>query len=107
MEPNDSDLRELLREWKVPDAPPALESRVLKRPRSWLGVLLHGSIRVPVPVACGLAILMIGGAWRLATAGASGCSAANATAIVSKARPPIPVSRRRNDRQGCVPGSAC
>ena len=51
MEPDeDRQLRELLHEWKVGDAPKSLDERVLGRRRCWR-FLLMGSIRVPVPVA--------------------------------------------------------
>ena len=79
---NDSELHDLLREWKVPAAGPSLESRVLKTNRRWWRVLVHGYIRVPVPVACGVAVLMLGGAWRLATVPA--CSVAKAIAPVTR-----------------------
>ena len=61
MEPeNDSELRGLLKEWTAPPLPLSLEKRVLRK--SWWRVLLGGYIRVPIPVACGLAILMIAAA---------------------------------------------
>lgn len=105
MERNDSDLRQLLREWKTPETPASLESRVLPPRQSWWRLLLHGYIRVPVPVACCLAILMIGAAWRLATGPAGGCSAAQAVAPaierISKPLPPIA------DRKPCGVNSTC
>jgi hypothetical protein len=56
-------LRELLKDWNAPEAPPSLEQRVLSLPtratQTWWRFLLSGSIRVPVPLACGLALLMI------------------------------------------------
>ena len=56
MEPNeDPQLRNLLREWQVPDAPASLDARVLGRRRAWWHFLLTGQIRVPVPV--GLAVM--------------------------------------------------
>jgi hypothetical protein len=55
MEPNDDpQLRKLLREWRVPEAPLSLDDRVLGR-RSWWRFLLMGQIPVPVPV--GLAVM--------------------------------------------------
>jgi hypothetical protein len=52
MEPeNDPQLSKLLREWKVPDAPPSLDRRVLGQRQSWWSFLLTGTIRIPVPVA--------------------------------------------------------
>src|SRR5437763_16222774 len=62
MEPNDPELRKLLREWEVPGAPPSLEQRVLgnTRPRTtgWRA-LLTGYIRVPVPVGLAMAIALV------------------------------------------------
>lgn len=84
MEEHDFELRELLREWKAPDAPASLEARVLKRTKPWWGVLIHGYIRVPVPVACCLAIVMIGGVWRLTTGSIGGCSAASASPVIAR-----------------------
>ena len=83
---NDSELHDLLQEWNVPAAGPLLESHVLKGNRRWWRVLVHGYIRVPVPVACGVAVLMVGGAWRLATISVTGCSTAKVVAPVT--RPP-------------------
>jgi len=62
MEPNDPELRKLLREWEVPAAPPSLEHRILgnTRPRtSWWRALLTGYIRVPVPVGVVMAIALV------------------------------------------------
>jgi hypothetical protein len=62
MESDDRGLHDLLNDWKSPATPPALERRVLAltggRTRWWL-YLWRGSIRVPVPVACSLAALMV------------------------------------------------
>ena len=56
MEPeNDPKLTELLREWKLPEAPKSLDDRILNKRQKWWNFLLMGSIRVPVPV--GIAIL--------------------------------------------------
>lgn len=71
MERNDSELHEVLREWKAPETPASLASRVLRDHRAWWEVLVRGYIRVPVPVACVLVMLMIAGAWRIATGGSS------------------------------------
>jgi hypothetical protein len=51
MEPlNDDEMRDLLRQWEVPPAPPHLEARIFGRPREpWFRWLLTGSVRVPVP----------------------------------------------------------
>src|SRR5260370_14255118 len=64
MEPDDPKLSALLREWRVPDAPPALEQRVmdarrLDGSRSWWKFLLTGSIRIPVPVGLAIAAILV------------------------------------------------
>jgi hypothetical protein len=48
---NDEEMKEVLREWRAPAAPPDLEVRVWERKaaaRGWRW-LLNGHIRVPVP----------------------------------------------------------
>lgn len=79
MEPlNDPELRELLREWKAPETPHSLEARVsnltgetvvgsskTSPQRPWWDFFLRGYIRVPVPVACCVAILVIAAVWRM------------------------------------------
>ena len=68
MEQNqDPELGNLLREWRVPPHSAALEERVLGAKLPWWRFLLTGSIRVPAPVALGLAMLMTFGAWRAAS----------------------------------------
>jgi|GEM_PF-3935143 len=65
MEPNDPQLRDLLREWETPALTGDLEQRVMARRRDWASFLLHGSIRVPLPVIyCLLAALIFAG-WRV------------------------------------------
>lgn len=61
MERNDDPrLRELLREWVVPGAPPSLDERVFGRARAPWRFLLSGSIRVPIPVCvAALAALIV------------------------------------------------
>ena len=63
---NDPELGNLLRLWRVPPHSAALEQRVLGAKLPWWRFLLTGSIRVPVPLALGLAVLMTFGAWRAA-----------------------------------------
>jgi len=60
---DDQDLNRLLREWTAPDAPPHLRPR--RPPGSWLGWLVTGTIRVPVPVA--LAAVLLASFWIAAT----------------------------------------
>ncbi|MEP6602217.1 MAG: hypothetical protein ABJB49_10485 [Nitrospirota bacterium] len=51
MEPlNDEQLKEILREWRVPAAPAHLEAKVFARPTPLWRWLLTGSIPIPVPV---------------------------------------------------------
>jgi hypothetical protein len=102
MEQNDFELRELLREWKAPEAPASLEARMRRR-RPWWKVLVHGYIRVPVPVACGLAILMAGAAWRLTTAPSGNCSAAS----VAPAADHRAVQRAYTRPANCAGDSSC
>lgn len=65
MEPlDDRELDELLPEWKAPPAPPRLRSAIFPDPAPWWRRLWTLSIRVPAPVACGLAVLLALGAWR-------------------------------------------
>ncbi len=97
---NESELRELLREWKVGDAPASLESRVLDSRHAWWHVLIHGYIKVPVPVACGLVILLMLGAWRLTAHVSSVCRAEGpgvSSSVVSK----TPA------HTACAPNSTC
>jgi hypothetical protein len=65
MEPNDPQLRELLREWQTPQIPNSLEERVLGTRQSRWSFLLHGYVRVPVPVVYCLIALMIFAGWRM------------------------------------------
>jgi hypothetical protein len=67
MEPNDPQLRDLLREWQAPAISPAVEERILRPPRVWSSFLLHGYIRVPLPVAYCLLVLLIFAGWRMST----------------------------------------
>ena len=60
---DDHELNRLLGEWKAPDAPPHLRPRRARR--SWLGWLVTGSFRVPVPVA--LAALLVAAVWTVST----------------------------------------
>jgi len=89
---DDAQLRGLLREWQVPShAPASLEQRVLgSRHRqalqheSWWRFLFNGYIRVPVPVACGLAVLLTVAAWRFAAQAPSPCVAEKIVAPASR-----------------------
>jgi hypothetical protein len=66
MSPDDDvQLKSLLREWTVPGAPDGLEGRLDRARAPWWRTLLTASIRVPVPLAAGLALLLGYGAWRV------------------------------------------
>src|SRR5579863_8482530 len=61
MEPlNDSELKQALREWRAPDAPPGMERRVFAQSPHlrWWRWLLTGSIRIPVPAGIVILILL-------------------------------------------------
>jgi len=60
---DDRELNRLLREWTAPVAPPHLRPRGAHR--SWLGWLVAGTIRVPVPVA--LVALVVAAFWTAST----------------------------------------
>jgi hypothetical protein len=104
---NDPELHDLLQEWSVPAAGPLLESRVLKGNRRWWRVLLHGYIRVPVPVACGVALLIVGGGWRLATISVTGCSIAKVNAPVTRQSPDPGYVQKLSAALACVVDSTC
>ncbi len=71
---DDRELRELLRVWSVPDAPPSLDRKVLaghSGREAWWRFLLTGSIRIPVPVGLAFAavlLVLLGGLVRQRTA---------------------------------------
>ncbi len=104
---NDSELHDLLQEWIAPAAGPLLESRVLKGNRRWWRVLLHGYIRVPVPVACGIAVLIVGGGWRLATISVTGCTIAKAVAPAARPAPDPGYIRKLSAELACMIDSTC
>ncbi len=61
---NDDELRGVLRQWKAPGTPPALEKRILASAqtplfRTFLQWLASGSIRVPVPLGIGAVVLLL------------------------------------------------
>jgi len=71
MQPSDNDeltdreLDSILPEWKAPLAPARLRAAVFPEvPGPWWRRLWTGSIRVPVPVACLLAVVLVLAAWR-------------------------------------------
>lgn len=104
MEPNDDvRLRKLLAEWKAPETPQSLEERLLSVPATsqpWWRFLLRGSIRVPVPVACCLALLMFFAGFELTHRITPGAP------CVAAVSPPTgqPVAR---DLDRCRPAQSC
>lgn len=92
MQPNDdfrnddAQLRELLREWDAPPAPASLDKRVLASRQGWWRFLINGYIRVPVPVACCVAVLILFAAWRSIRPDAAGapCSIAEQHSIIEQ-----------------------
>ena len=60
MEPmDDPQLKKLLSEWQVENAPPSLDQRVLPPRQPWWRMLIGGSVRVPVPVLIGFAAVFL------------------------------------------------
>lgn len=60
MEPgNDPRLKRLLHEWQVPNAPDALEERVLGQPRPWWRRLMRSRVRIPLPVAIAFSMALV------------------------------------------------
>jgi hypothetical protein len=112
MEPrNDSDLRDLLREWQSPELPASIEERVLGRRENWWLFLLRGYIRVPVPVACCLAVIVIAAGWRLSKSAPMGTCSAASISIERQEILPAPGTpiRAASASQGitCPAGSSC
>jgi hypothetical protein len=56
---DDKKLRELLKEWQLPAAPASLDARLLTPCTPWWKLLFTGTIRIPLPVAFGLAAALI------------------------------------------------
>jgi hypothetical protein len=101
MQPNDDDarLRGLLREWKAPETPPSLEQRVLRSrakespKESWWRFLIGGYIRVPVSVACGVALLLTAAVWRVSVRPPAPCVAEQTAAPASRVARTLPQDR--------------
>jgi hypothetical protein len=88
MQPDDDDaqLRGLLREWQAPETPQSLERRVLgsRAKASWWRFLIGGYIRVPVSVACGVALLLTIAVWRVSVRPPAPCVAEQTVAPVNR-----------------------
>jgi hypothetical protein len=63
------ELDELLKEWQTPPAPRHLRQALFPAASPWWRRIWTKSIRVPLPVACALAVLFAAAAWRLAQPG--------------------------------------
>jgi len=66
-EKNELDDRELdavLAEWRVPEAPERMRQAIFPPEGSWWRRLWSASIRVPLPVAVGLALLLALAVWQ-------------------------------------------
>jgi len=63
---SDQELDRLLQEWKVPPAPARLREKIFaeKLSNGYWRKFWNISIRVPLPVACSLAIVLALAAWR-------------------------------------------
>lgn len=102
IEDRDPELRAMLKEWRPPDFPAALEERILNPRRSWLHFLTRGYIRVPVPVAACLAVLVMLGAWRFTLETVASKACAVQTARTDPAQPSVvPANACKNTEAGC------
>ena len=60
MEPgNDPQLKHLLHEWQVPNAPDALEQRVFGQPSPWWRILMSSRVRIPLPIAIAFSVALV------------------------------------------------
>ena len=59
---DDQELNEMLQKWKVPGPPPHLRAAIFPE-ASWWQRLLHAEIRIPVPVAACLIVLLLAAIW--------------------------------------------
>jgi hypothetical protein len=85
----DAQLRELLQEWPAPATPRSLEKHVLSMRKPWWRFLINGYIRVPVPVACCVAVVVMFAAWRSVRPPAAGapCSIAAQPSVCTSSIP--------------------
>jgi hypothetical protein len=56
---DDPRLKRLLHEWRVPNAPDTLEHGVFGEPRPWWRILVTSRVRVPLPVAIAVSVLLV------------------------------------------------
>ena len=60
MEPGkDPRLKHLLNEWQVSNAPDTLDQRLFGQPRPWWQILATSRVRVPLPVAIAVSVLLV------------------------------------------------
>ncbi len=102
---DDARLRDLLKEWKAPETPLSLERRVLgsrsSQPyRSAWRFLFSGYIRVPVSVACAMAVLLTAAVWRFAIEPPAPCVAAQSVAPENHAARTLPPNRCEHPAPG-------
>jgi hypothetical protein len=96
---DDAQLRGLLREWQAPETPRSLEHRVLgsrvkaSAKGSWWRFLIGGYIRVPVSVACGVALLLTAAVWRVSVRPPAPCVAEQTVAPANSAARTLPPDR--------------
>ena len=58
---SDSDprLKRLLHEWRVPNAPDALEQRVFGQPTPWWRAVMRSRVPIPLPVAIVFSVALV------------------------------------------------
>lgn len=56
---DDPRLKRLLHEWQVPNAPDTLDRRMFGQPRPWWRILVTSRVRVPLPVAIAVSVLLV------------------------------------------------
>ena len=56
---NDPRLKRLMQEWRVPNAPDALEQRVFGQRRPWWRILMSSRVRIPLPVALAFSVALV------------------------------------------------
>lgn len=103
---DDAQFRGLLKEWQAPETPPSLEQRVLGSRRqspqhqSVWRFLFSGYIRVPVSVACALAVLLTAAVWRFAAQAPAPCVAVQTVAPENHAARTLPPNRCEHPAPG-------
>jgi hypothetical protein len=92
----DEELDGLLRQWKTPEAPAHLRQAVFPAPRfPWWRKFWDTSIRIPLPVACGLVLLLAGFLWKW--------PAGTQSAVRRSAAPPSEVVQEQTETPAAPP----